>query len=102
MLEPESSSNDLPQVQDPDGGGQGPPLPQTKKVALPEVRGHPDAEAQEVLKRAKRGGPPVRVGSPAPAPDKLAGSGAANPRYNGSITVAARFREGCYSFLFVL
>jgi hypothetical protein len=53
MLKPETRLNDLPQVQDPDGGDQGPSLPQATEVALPEMRRYPDAEAEEVLKRAK-------------------------------------------------
>jgi hypothetical protein len=60
MLEAESPFDDLPQMQNPDGGGQGPPVSQAEEVALPQVRGHPDAKAEEVLSR--RGlGPSLRV-----------------------------------------
>jgi hypothetical protein len=50
MLETETRPHDLPQMQNPDGRDQGPPLPQAAKMALPEMRRHPDAEAKEVLR----------------------------------------------------
>ena len=59
MLESETRLNDLPQVQNPDGGDQGAPLPQAAKMALPEVRRHPDAEAKKVLRKSAGGRAPL-------------------------------------------
>jgi hypothetical protein len=60
MLELEAHLGDLPQVQNPDGGDQRPPLPQTTEVALSKVRRHPNAEAPEGL-RQSAAGPSPRV-----------------------------------------
>jgi hypothetical protein len=91
MLEPERPFNDLPQVQDPDGGGQGAPLPQAEKVALPKVCGHPDAKAEEVLKRAKWGGAPAPRGLSRARLHRPASSETANTYIHRSLTVAAPF-----------
>jgi hypothetical protein len=51
MLESEIRLNDLPEMQNPDGRGQGAPVPQAAKMALPKVLRRPDAEAKEVLEK---------------------------------------------------